>query len=125
MSTIGGNWKEMFAAAGNGDLELVSYHLQCGVDPNYQHPEVLTTALIEAAQNGHAEVVKLLLQHGADPEISSMLDGWTALEAAEISKHSAVILVLREALGLPAPKTPPPAKPPRGLLRRLRSWLGA
>ncbi|MHC4390693.1 MAG: ankyrin repeat domain-containing protein [Planctomycetota bacterium] len=124
MSTIGGNWKEMFTAAGNGDLELTSYHLQCGVDPNYQHPEVLTTALIEAAQNGHVEVVKLLLQYGADPKILSLLDGWTALEAAKQTGHDAVIVVLREALGLPAPKPPSPRESRQGLFQRLRSWLG-
>jgi hypothetical protein len=35
----GGNWKEMFGAAEEGDLELLRYHLERGVDPNFAHPE--------------------------------------------------------------------------------------
>jgi len=39
----GGNWKEMFAAAEAGDLDLVEYHVSRGVDVNYAHPEFLST----------------------------------------------------------------------------------
>ena len=57
----GGNWKEMFHAAEQGDVELVRYHLDMGVDPDYQHPEYMTSALLESIRKGKLEVVELLL----------------------------------------------------------------
>jgi hypothetical protein len=93
----GGDWKQMFIAAGNGDVELVAFYLRSGIDPNYQHPEFLSTALIESAQNGHIEVVELLLQNGADPSIKSVYDGLTALETARQFKHSKVVEILEKA----------------------------
>jgi uncharacterized protein len=42
----GGNWKEMFAAACEGDLELLAYHVKNGVDINYAHPEFLSPPLV-------------------------------------------------------------------------------
>lgn len=41
----GGNWKELLYASERGDLDLMRYHLRMGIDPNYQHPEFLTTPL--------------------------------------------------------------------------------
>ena len=61
----GGNWKEMFHAAEKGDLELVRYHLSTGIDPNYQHPEYTTGALLESIRKGQLEVAELLLEKGA------------------------------------------------------------
>ena len=52
-----GDWKEMLVAAQSGDLALVRYHIRMGENPNYQHPEFLTTPLIEAATFGHKEIV--------------------------------------------------------------------
>ncbi|MEL6135755.1 MAG: ankyrin repeat domain-containing protein [Bacteroidota bacterium] len=69
----GGDWKEMLYAAENGNLELVKYHVKMGVDVNYQHPELLTTALIESTRYGHEEVVKYLLEKGADPKIKAVV----------------------------------------------------
>jgi ankyrin repeat protein len=91
----GGDWKELFTAVQQGGLALVEFHLSQGVDPNYQHPEVLTTPLIEAAQLGKTEIVALLLQKGADPRIRSELDGWTAYEVAKAYGHQAVVKLLR------------------------------
>ena len=42
----GGNWKELFEAACAGDLDLVRYHIDGGVDVNYAHPEYLATPLV-------------------------------------------------------------------------------
>ena len=36
-----GDWKDMYAAAVAGDLALVRHHISAGVNPNYQHPEIL------------------------------------------------------------------------------------
>lgn len=91
---MGGDWKEMFEAAFKGDLELVKYHVKMGVDVNYQHPEFLTTALIEASQYGQAEVVAYLLENGADPDIKSVFGGDTAISVAKAFKKKNVIKVL-------------------------------
>ena len=97
---MGGDWKEMLTAAENGDLALVQYHMETGIDANYQHPELLTTPLIESALAGHFEIVKYLLENGAKPEIKGAFDGLTALDVAKIKKHKAIIRLLETALGL-------------------------
>jgi ankyrin repeat protein len=101
----GGNWKEMFGAAQSGDVELLRYHLRMGVDPNYQHPEYLCSALVESAREGHLEVVQLLIESGADPFVKAEWEGKTALEMAEIHRHPAVVEYLRKKMGLPPRRT--------------------
>ena len=58
----GGDWKDMYAAAVEGDLALVRYHINAGVNPNYQHPEILCTPLVaslrETLDAKHAAVWK-------------------------------------------------------------------
>ena len=63
----GGNWKEMFNAACDGDLELVRYHVKSGVDVNYAHPEFLSTPLVASALGGQEAVAIYLLESGASP----------------------------------------------------------
>lgn len=99
----GGNWKEMFYAVQSGDQSLVEYYLSQNIDPNYQHPEFLTTPLIEAAQLGKTNIVALLLANGADPAIRSEMDGWTAMEIAKTHRHKEVVALLREVSGSEAP----------------------
>lgn len=96
---MGGDWKEMFHAAQKGDLELVKYHIKNGIDPNYQHPEYLTSVLIEAAGLGQVEVVRYLLENGADIHAKAVMGGETAMEAARIFKRKEVIRVLKASLG--------------------------
>lgn len=90
-----GDWKQLFQAAGSGDLGMVEYYIHAGIDPNYQHPEFLSTPLIESAQNGHAEIVEFLIKNGADPLIKSDLDGLTALETAQLYKQQRVVEILQ------------------------------
>lgn len=78
----GGNWKELYGAATDGDLDLVRYHVNMGVDVNYAHPEYLSTPLVAAILARHADVALYLLDHGADPTLLSELDGMTPAEAA-------------------------------------------
>ena len=59
----GGDWKDMFAAACRGDVELVRFHVEAGVDVNYAHPEF----------------------QGADPTLISVADQLTPLAAAKQS----------------------------------------
>ena len=44
-----GDWKDMYAAAVAGDLALVRHHISAGVNPNYQHPEILCTPLVASS----------------------------------------------------------------------------
>jgi ankyrin repeat protein len=95
-SFMGGDWKELMHAAEAGDAALVAYHLTQGVDPNYQHPEYLTTPLIEAARQGHLEVVRELLSHGADAALPAVWGKETALSVANAAKHQPVVAFLTE-----------------------------
>jgi ankyrin repeat protein len=78
----GGNWKELYHAARDGDLELVRYHVQMGVDVNYAHPEFMSTPLVAGILAGHSDVADYLLDNGADPQLLSDFDGMTPAEAA-------------------------------------------
>ena len=78
----GGNWKEMFAAAEEGDLALVEYHVSKGVDVNYAHPEFLSTPLVASILARQQAVAHYLLAAGADPTLHSEFDGLTPVQAA-------------------------------------------
>eukprot|EP01036_Dinobryon_divergens_P044944 gene44944-59993_t len=62
-----GDWKDMYAAAVVGDLALVRHHISAGVNPNYQHPEILCTPLVASLIHGHSEIAHYLLAQGAEP----------------------------------------------------------
>jgi len=78
----GGNWKEMFEAACAGDLDLVRYHVNAGVDVNYAHPEFLSTPLVACLLAQQEDVATYLLDRGANPHLRSEFDGLTPIEAA-------------------------------------------
>jgi uncharacterized protein len=78
-----GDWKDMFLAACDGDVELVRYHVENGVDVDYAHPEFQSTALVASILAGHEQVAHLLLDHGADPHLVSPLEGLTPAQAAQ------------------------------------------
>lgn len=78
----GGNWKEMFNAACDGDLALVEYHVKAGVDINYAHPEFLATPLVASILAGQRAVAMFLLENGANPHLLSEFDGLTPVQAA-------------------------------------------
>lgn len=92
----GGNWKELFHAACEGDLALVSYHVNQGVDINYAHPEFLSTPLVACLIEGRGEVALYLLEHGANPHLLSEFDGMTPLQAALAHGQTAVVTKLKE-----------------------------
>lgn len=89
-----GDWKDLYQAAVSGDLPLVQYHLSEGVNPNYQHPEILRTLLVASLVEGHEEVVTTLLAHGADPNLLSELDNLTPLQAARRHGRQQALQVL-------------------------------
>jgi uncharacterized protein len=110
----GGDWKDMFLAACEGDVELVRYHVENGVDVDYAHPEFQSTALVGSILAGHSGVAHLLLDHGADPLLESRLEGQTPVQAARQAGFVELEARLR-ALGAPDPAP---------TSRRLAGWLG-
>lgn len=91
-----GDWKDFLVAASQGDLPKVQYYLQSGMDPNFQHVEIGSTALIEAAGNGQLEVVKQLIAVGADPLIVADFGGYTAVQLAKNNGQSEVFEYLKQ-----------------------------
>lgn len=79
----GGNWKDLYLAAQEGNLAIVRYHVEMGVDVNYAHPEFMSTPLVAAILAGHQEIAQFLLDNGADPDLVSDFDGVTPVQAAE------------------------------------------
>ncbi len=100
-----GDWKELFLAACEGDLALLAFHLESGIDPNHVHPEYQSTPLVACLLEGQAEAALLLLDHGADPHQVSPLEAMTPAAAAARSGLSEPLARLL-ALGAEAP-TPP------------------
>lgn len=109
----------MFRAACTGDVELVRFHLDNGVDVDYAHPEFQSTALVASILAGREEVAHLLLDHGADPLLRSDLEGVTPIEAAHRAGVASVEARLR-GLGAPLPLSAPVSRARSGWLDRLR-----
>ncbi|WP_310388353.1 ankyrin repeat domain-containing protein [Roseateles sp.] len=78
----GGNWKEMFNAGCEGDLDLLRYHVLAGVDVNYAHPEFLSTPLVAAILARQEQAALYLIEHGASVDLGSEFDGVTPVQAA-------------------------------------------
>lgn len=85
----------MYQAAVTGNLPLLQHHLREGVDPNYQHPEILRTVLVASLVEGHGEVARYLLGHGADPSLVSELDDLSPLQAAKKHGRDEFVALLR------------------------------
>ena len=94
-----GNGKEMFHACEEGDIKLVKYYLQAGVDPNYQHPEYMTTVLIESVRAEKIDLIKLFLEFGADPHVQEIWGTDTAVTAAESIGNGHLLALLQEQCG--------------------------
>jgi len=90
-----GDWKDMIYAIRDGDLELVRYHINQGVNLNYQHPEFMTTALIESIICDRSDIAHLLLESGADPNLKIGFSSDTALSEAKKTKNKAMITLLK------------------------------
>ncbi|WII72358.1 ankyrin repeat domain-containing protein [Bdellovibrio sp. 22V] len=94
-----GDWKELYSAALSGNMELVRYHIENDVNPNYQHPEILATPLVAAITAGHTDIALYLLENKADPRLQSFFDEMTPLEAA-IKYKNEVVLAHLQKLGV-------------------------
>lgn len=90
----GGNWKDMFKAVQEGDEALVEFYLRSGIDPNYQHPEFMASALVESIRFNHLSITKLLLENDADPKVKEVWAGDTPLSVAKEKNNQQAIELL-------------------------------
>lgn len=90
----GGDWKDFYGACISGNFPVVRYHIDHGMNPNYQHPEFEVTALVTAILNEHTDIAIYLLENGADPKLRSDFDQLTPEEAALRRKNVEVLNVL-------------------------------
>ena len=103
----GGNWKEMFNAACDGDLQLLAHHVRSGVDVNYAHPEFLATPLVACILAQQEASALYLLSQGANPHMLSESDALTPAQAAQQAGLVKVQQRLRD-LGAVAAQAPTP-----------------
>ena len=92
----GGDWKDLYQAAMAGNLGLVQHHIAEGINPNYQHPEILCTPLVASIVNGHPQIALYLLTQGADPHMLSIMDSLTPLQAAKRHQQMEVAAALEK-----------------------------
>ena len=79
-----------------GDIDLVRYHIHEGVNLNYEHPEYMTTPLMEGVVRSNYNIVELLLQSGADPTIRTGWDDKSPLDVAIASKNEKIIELIKK-----------------------------
>ena len=91
----GGDWKEMLVAVQEGNLELVKYHIENGVDPNYEHPELLTNALIECVNFDRLEIAKYLIENGANPKQNAWMSKDNPLSIAKGMKKKVFVQLFK------------------------------
>lgn len=83
--------RELFGAAGEGDLSLVSKLLDSGVDVNAEFSN--TTPLMRAAAAGQTRVGEELLRRGANVDAATP-QGWTPLMVACLHGHAEMARLL-------------------------------
>ena len=92
----GGDWKDMFKGIQEDDPNLVLYHIKNGIDVNYQHPEYMTSPLIESIRLGNLSMVKLFLKHGASADVKEMFTDKLPLHVAVEYKNREIIQVIND-----------------------------
>ncbi|MFK7799683.1 MAG: ankyrin repeat domain-containing protein [Aureispira sp.] len=91
----GGDWKAMFKAVQENDLELVRFYLRSGVDPNYQHPEFMALPLSESIRYNNLEIAQTLLENGAEALATEMESGISPLDLAKRRKVQKAVDLLQ------------------------------
>lgn len=91
----GGDWKAMFKAVQENDIELVKFYLKLGIDTNYQHPEFMALPLSESIRYNNLEIAELLLKNGANPLIIELESGITSMELAEKKENKNALSLLK------------------------------
>lgn len=91
-----GEWKDMFKAVQTNDIELVDFYIRNGIDINYQHPEYMTSPLIESIRLNNIEMMLFLLKNGASPDIKEFYSNKDAISIAEELKNEKALKILNE-----------------------------
>ncbi|MEL7147089.1 MAG: ankyrin repeat domain-containing protein [Bacteroidota bacterium] len=94
----GGDWKEMLVAVQEGNIALVKYYLSEGIDPNYEHPELMTTALIECVNFDRYDIAELLLKNGANPTQNAWMSTDNPLRVAKSQRKKEMVKLLKSYL---------------------------
>lgn len=118
---MGGDWKDMFRGVETNDFDLVKYHIRNGIDLNYQHPEFLTSALIESIQLNHLEMMDFLLQNGASPHVKEAFTNKTPMMIAKENRNKEAIEILNRYLGT---NEVIPEGNPNSILNKIFSFFG-
>ncbi len=87
--------RDIFTAAGSGNLKAIKEHIKAGTDLNQRGPDQ-STPLMTATTFGRVEVAKALIEAGADPDMKNK-DGSTALLIASFFAHPEIVEALWEA----------------------------
>lgn len=95
---MGGDWKDMFRGVETNDLELVRYHVSSGIDLNYQHPEILTSALIESIERNHLTITAFLLENGAIPNLKEVFTERIPMDVAKGNRNQEAVDLLNKYL---------------------------
>lgn len=93
-----GDWKDMFAGVESNNIEIVRYYIHMGIDLNYQHPEFLTSPLIESIRRQHLQMMSFLLEQGASPDVKEAESGKTPLEIAQLTGNKQAVELLHQYL---------------------------
>jgi ankyrin repeat protein len=85
-------------AAGNGQLDIVSFLLKKGANPNQQgwRGDTPLICVIGGSETGRVQIVEVLLKAGANPDLRSA-DGWTPLIYAATLREPEIVSVLLAA----------------------------
>lgn len=95
---MGGDWKDMFRGVETNNFDLVRYYVSKDIDLNYQHPEYLTSALIESIKLNHIEMMIFLLKNGALPNIREVISNKLPITIAIEIKNKEAIEILNQYL---------------------------
>lgn len=95
---MGGDWKDMFLGVETNDFDLVRYYISKGIDLNYQHPEFLTSALIESINRNHLEMMVFLLENGALPDLKEVFSNKSPMVIAKELKNKEAVNILNKYL---------------------------
>jgi hypothetical protein len=96
---MGGDWKDMFRGVETNDIDLVRYYVAKGIDLNYQHPEYLTSALIESIRLNYIEMMIYLLKNGALPDKNEEMSNKSPMAIAKELKNKEAVEILNHYLG--------------------------
>jgi uncharacterized protein len=96
---MGGDWKEMFRGVEENDFDLVRYYISTGIDLNYQHPEFLTSALIESINRNHLEMMVFLIENGAKPDVKEAFSFKSPMTIAKETRNKEAVEILNKYLG--------------------------